>query len=82
MEIQPEEHDVHAPSHGRKWFASEGIGKRGQGVTLNFFVEEESDISPLAHGLGIASNIHMHKKAEYIGMKDDYLDMTKGPHEE
>ncbi len=82
MEVSPEEHDIHSPSHGRKWFSSEGIGKRGQGVTLNYFVEKEEDIAPLAHGLGIANDIHMHTKAQFIGSKDSFIEMSKGPQDE
>lgn len=76
MEISNDDIDAVGPLGGSKWFSSQGIGKRGQTVALNFLVNDEDEIPALAQGLGIAHNVHMHKEAEYIGTRDDYLDAT------
>ena len=72
MEINRDDHDAYSPSGGQKWFASKGIGSRGQTVTLNFICDKEEQIAPLAHGLGIAHNVTMHQKAEYIAPAEHY----------
>jgi hypothetical protein len=77
MEIQPDEIDVYAPGNTSKWFASEGLSETGHGVVINFLADNEEEVAPLAHGLGIAHNVSMHKKAEYIGTAQDFRDASQ-----
>ena len=77
MEIDRDDHEAVSPTGGQKWFASSGIGNRGQTVTLNFLADSKEEVAPLAYGLGIAHNIHMHEQAQEIGTADDYRDMSK-----
>lgn len=74
MDIQPDEIDIHGATGGSKWFASKGISGTGHGVVLNFIVDDESEIEPLAHAAGIANNVSMHQPAEYIGTRGDFID--------
>jgi len=73
MEVNRDHIEAHAARGGDKWFMSQGIGERGQTVVLNFLVEDEKDIAPIAHGLGIANNISMHTQATQVGSRLDYI---------
>jgi len=77
MEVSRDEFEVHGPHGGSKWFASTGVGKNGQSVTINFLSENEEEVDALAHGLGIAHDVHMHQRAEEIGTAADYHDFTE-----
>lgn len=75
MDVQPDEITVHGTGQASKWYSSDGINDKGAGVALNFLVDDEREIKPLAHGLGIAHGVHMHKKAKHIGTRGDFLSM-------
>ncbi len=74
MDVSPDEYETHAPGQASKWYSSEGLNQKGKAVVINYLVDDESQVSALAQGLGIAHNVSMHKKAEYIGTRQDFLD--------
>lgn len=73
MDINRDIIEAHSAAGGDKWFMSQGIGEHGQTVVLNFLAEDEKDIAPIAHGLGIAHNISMHTPATQVGSRLDYI---------
>lgn len=73
MEINRDHIEAHSAAGGDKWFMSQGVGKHGQTVVLNYLVEDEKDIAPIAHGLGIANDISMHTPATQVGSRLDYI---------
>lgn len=77
MEIDPDEIEVYPPSGGSRWFASSGLNGQGKQVVVNYFVDEKQEVNALAHGLGIAHDISMHKEAEYIGPASDYAEFKE-----
>lgn len=77
MEISSNDVDAIGPQGGSQWYSSQGIGANGQSVTLNFLVNSEDEVAPLAHGLGVAQNIHMHAKATRIGTRKEYEEMSR-----
>lgn len=73
MEINRDHIEAHAARGGDKWYMSQGIGDEGQTVVFNFLVENEKDIAPIAHALGIANNVSMHTPATQVGSRLDYI---------
>lgn len=71
-----EEVDVVIPG-GSGWYASTGINTYGRQTFVNFIADSEKQADALGHGLGIAYNLHCHKKAERIGTLGDFVDMTR-----
>lgn len=76
MEIDRSEIEVRGPGPRREWYASQGIGAHGQTVSINFITDRKGDVDALAHGLGIANDVHMHQKAEHIGSAKDYKELS------
>lgn len=73
FENNSEQIEAHSARGGDKWFMSQGVGEWGQRVVCNYLVEDEKDIPPLAHGLGIALNISNHERATQVGSRLDYI---------
>jgi len=76
MEVSRDEYEVHGPNGGSDWYASEGIGENGQSVSINYIASDQREVTALAHGLGIAHNVHMHKKAQRIGTAAEYREFS------
>lgn len=72
MDVSPQSHEIHGAGANSKWFSSSGLGSRGQAVELNFFADSQADADCLAQGLGIAHDVHAHKKAVYVAPKSEY----------
>lgn len=72
MEPVNEEHEVYSAVGNGEWYASSGFGSRGQQVTVNYLAKSKGDAEALAHGLGIARDIHGHTKMEHIGSEAEY----------